>query len=80
LITFGIYQYLRHPAYFGWYWWSIATQVILCNPLAIGGYAYAAWRFFDERIEEEEKTLVEIFGSDYERYRSNTVVGIPFIK
>jgi protein-S-isoprenylcysteine O-methyltransferase len=27
LVTDGVYSYLRHPSYFGWFWWSIATQV-----------------------------------------------------
>jgi len=80
LVTFGIYQYLRHPSYFGWFWWSIAIQVILMNPIGLAGSAYVAWRFFEDRIEAEEKTLIEQFGSDYERYRSVTPVGIPFIK
>jgi protein-S-isoprenylcysteine O-methyltransferase len=27
LVQDGVYRYLRHPSYFGWFWWSIATQV-----------------------------------------------------
>ena len=27
LVTHGIYAYLRHPAYFGFFWWSVGTQV-----------------------------------------------------
>ena len=27
LITHGIYNYFRHPAYVGWFYWSIGTQV-----------------------------------------------------
>ncbi|CAM9936028.1 unnamed protein product, partial [Discosporangium mesarthrocarpum] len=27
LVTWGVYRYLRHPSYFGWFWWSIGTQV-----------------------------------------------------
>jgi len=79
LVTFGIYHYLRHPAYFGWYWWVIATQVVLCNPLMTVAYAIVAWRFFDERIKDEEETMVEFFGNDYQRYRAMTPVGIPRI-
>ncbi len=80
LITFGIYQYLRHPSYFGWFWFSIGTQVMLTNPVCIGLYAWASWRFFANRIPEEEATLIEFFGAEYERYRSRTPVGIPLIK
>eukprot|EP01118_Nematostelium_gracile_P009292 TRINITY_DN311_c0_g1_i1.p3 TRINITY_DN311_c0_g1~~TRINITY_DN311_c0_g1_i1.p3 ORF type:complete len:102 (-),score=35.90 TRINITY_DN311_c0_g1_i1:98-403(-) len=80
LVTVGIYQYLRHPSYFGWFWWFIATQVLLCNPIMIGVYAWAAWNFFNERIEEEEENLVKFFKEDYQRYRAITPVGIPGIK
>lgn len=23
----------RHPSYMGWFWWSIGTQLLLCNPV-----------------------------------------------
>eukprot|EP00904_Undaria_pinnatifida_P000818 jgi/Undpi1/10737/HiC_scaffold_29.g13185.m1 len=26
LVTRGVYKYLRHPSYFGWFWWSLGTQ------------------------------------------------------
>ena len=41
LVTTGVYTYLRHPSYCGWFWWSIGTQVLLCNPLCIVAYAVA---------------------------------------
>jgi len=79
LVTFGIYNYLRHPAYFGWFWWAISTQVLLTNPICICAWSYAAWRFFAGRIPQEEATLVEFFGNDYVQYRARTPVGIPLI-
>lgn len=30
LITHGVYQYMRHPSYVGWFIWSIGSQVGLC--------------------------------------------------
>ena len=33
LVTSGLYAYLRHPSYFGWFWWSVGTQVLLGNPV-----------------------------------------------
>lgn len=27
LVTRGVYRFLRHPSYFGWFWWSLGTQV-----------------------------------------------------
>ena len=25
LVTHGIYSTFRHPAYFGWFWWSVGS-------------------------------------------------------
>jgi protein-S-isoprenylcysteine O-methyltransferase len=33
LITHGIYESYRHPAYVGWFWWACGTQVLLANPI-----------------------------------------------
>ena len=38
LVTDGIYTYLRHPSYFGWFFWSIGTQILLGNILCFVGY------------------------------------------
>lgn len=27
LVTWGVYSLFRHPAYVGWFYWSIGTQV-----------------------------------------------------
>lgn len=29
LVKHGVYRYMRHPSYVGWFWWSIGTQVII---------------------------------------------------
>eukprot|EP01120_Amphizonella_sp_Union-15-10_P006486 TRINITY_DN2096_c0_g1_i1.p1 TRINITY_DN2096_c0_g1~~TRINITY_DN2096_c0_g1_i1.p1 ORF type:complete len:126 (-),score=16.98 TRINITY_DN2096_c0_g1_i1:5-382(-) len=79
LVTHGIYAFLRHPAYFGWFWYSVSTQLLLTNPLCICLFAFASWRFFSERIPEEEKNLIKFFGKAYEDYRERVHVWIPFI-
>lgn len=79
LVTSGIYHYLRHPSYFGWFWWAVGTQILLSNPISTIAYAFAAWMFFYNRIRVEERTLIKFFGSEYENYRKRTFVGIPFI-
>jgi len=79
LVTSGIYSILRHPAYFGWFYWSVGTQVLLSNPLGLLAYAYVSWRFFYNRIPFEEATLVRFFGADYVAYRQRTSIGIPGI-
>eukprot|EP01136_Pigoraptor_vietnamica_P000146 Opistho-1_new@25083 len=79
LVTIGIYGRLRHPSYFGWFWWSIGTQILLCNPVSLVGFAVASWRFFRERIAYEEETLIEFFGDSYKTCRSKVGTGIPYI-
>jgi hypothetical protein len=41
---------LRHPSYFGWFWWAISIPILLANPLSFVAYCYAAWSFFADRI------------------------------
>lgn len=79
LVTSGVYSYFRHPSYVGWFYWSIGTQVILCNPVCIVGYTIASWRFFRERIEEEELSLIHFFAEAYVEYKKKVPTGLPFI-
>jgi protein-S-isoprenylcysteine O-methyltransferase len=95
LVTTGLYSYLRHPSYFGFFWWGLGTQVILGNTVSFVVYAGVLWYFFYKRITrtsftprgkavwliglDEEKHLVNFFGDDYKAYRARTRVWIPFI-
>jgi len=79
LVTNGIYAYLRHPAYFGFFWFSVGTQLLLVNPLCLLGYAAASFYFFYDRIPYEEDLLVQFFGEEYLLYRQRTWLGIPFL-
>ena len=88
LVTTGLYSYrlmrcvicrfFRHPAYTGWFYFSIGTQVLLNNPICTLLYMGAAWYFFYDRIPYEERFLLSFF-SEYEEYRNHTHIFIPFI-
>lgn len=80
LVTDGIYKYMRHPSYFGFFWWFVGTQLYLGNTVMLMGGIYKLWSFFKARIEYEEGLLVKFFGQDYIQYRGKTPVGIPFIR
>ncbi|XP_036388203.1 protein-S-isoprenylcysteine O-methyltransferase-like [Megalops cyprinoides] len=80
LVTSGVYSCFRHPSYVGWFYWSIGTQVVLCNPVCVLGYTLASWRFFRERIEEEELSLILFFGEEYLEYKRKVPTGLPFIQ
>lgn len=53
LVKTGIYAYIRHPSYFGFFWWGMGTQFMLGNPICAVGYALALWKFFSSRIRGE---------------------------
>ncbi|KAH7731943.1 Protein M01E11.1 [Aphelenchoides avenae] len=80
LVTTGIYAWVRHPGYLGWLLWSVGTQLILCNPFCVVAYGYVTFHFFDERIYDEERYLIEFFGQRYIRYQKRVSLGIPGIK
>ena len=81
LVTDGVYRFVRHPGYCGWFWWSVGTQVMLANPLSAIGFAYFSYRFFAHRIKQEEALLEssDFFGDEYTRYKATTPTYIPFI-
>lgn len=79
LVTDGIYSWFRHPSYVGWFYWSLGTQLMICNPICLVGYVFVSWRFFKNRICEEEITLLHFFGEEYATYQENVPTGLPFI-
>ena len=79
LVTSGIYSILRHPSYFGWFYWSVGTQILLCNPICTVIYTLASWQFFNSRIPFEEESLVRFYRQSYIDYCKSTWIGIPFI-
>jgi protein-S-isoprenylcysteine O-methyltransferase len=79
LVTHGIYNVMRHPGYFGFFLWSVSTQLLLCNPVSVVAFTVVTWRFFDDRIRHEEDLLVSFFGKQYEDYRTVTPTRIPYI-
>ncbi|KAI0969190.1 putative isoprenylcysteine carboxyl methyltransferase [Xylaria arbuscula] len=80
LVTTGVYSFLRHPAYFGFFYWGIGTQLVLGNPICFTGYVIVLWKFFASRIKSEEGDLIRFFGEDYTDYKRRVGTGIPFIR
>lgn len=79
LVTGGIYSVIRHPGYFGMFVFAVGTQLFLRNPISVVVFAAVLWKFFSDRIEEEETALVAMFGRDYVEYRGRTRTWFPFI-
>ncbi|ORC92162.1 putative prenyl protein specific carboxyl methyltransferase [Trypanosoma theileri] len=81
LVEDGIYAVLRHPAYFGFFWRTVCSQLLLANPICLVLHTVVTWVFFAKRIPYEEELLSseEFFGDRYKAYKVRTWVGIPFI-
>ena len=79
LITHGIYQHLRHPAYLG------LLCLILGIPLSMGSWAGIIIAFIGGipsivfRTVIEERSLRVWFGADYEKYSKNSWRLIPYV-
>ena len=59
----------------------LGTQVTLANPVCLIGYIWASWKFFEDRIHDEEITLIQFFGDEYIEYQKNVPAsGVPFVK
>lgn len=80
LVTHGVYRFVRHPGYFGFFIWSIGTQIMMCNPISAVAFSLVVWRFFEQRIPYEEYFLRRFFGSQYDDYAQRVSSGIPFVK
>ncbi|XP_057449299.1 protein-S-isoprenylcysteine O-methyltransferase A-like [Lotus japonicus] len=79
LITHGIYRFIRHPGYCGFFIWSVGTQIMLFNPISTIGFAVVVWNFFAKRIPYEEYFLRQFFRAQYEEYARKVVSGVPFV-
>ena len=80
LVTSGIFSYVRHPYYVGWFLWSLGTQIVLLNPICFVLYGGILWVSFNKSIIDEEESLYQFFGNAYSDYHTKVPVGIPFIR
>ncbi|KAI1822302.1 putative isoprenylcysteine carboxyl methyltransferase [Xylaria intraflava] len=79
LVTTGVYSFVRHPAYFGFFYWGVGTQLVMGNPICFTAYAIVLWQFFASRVRDEEGELVRFFGDEYTKYRKRVGTGMPFV-
>lgn len=76
LVTTGIYAYVRHPQYLGFlvltlginFLWTTFSTLILWPILALLYYRLA---------KEEEKSIEEKFGEEYQKYKNTVPMFIP---
>ena len=79
LITEGIYRKIRHPMYSAFWLWAAAQALLLPNWVAgFAGMVGFGILFFG-RIAEEERMMLEAFGTRYREYMARTYRIIPLI-
>eukprot|EP00474_Spongospora_subterranea_P005940 CRZ06398.1 hypothetical protein [Spongospora subterranea] len=79
LVTSGVYSVVRHPSYFGFFWFTMGAQILLGNPLCMVVFALCLWKYFTQRIEYEEYLLINFFGEQYQQYRTRVPSCIPLL-
>lgn len=81
LVTNGVYSVLRHPSYFGFWFFAIGVQLLLENWGNLLLNFIVLTKFLKVRIEFEEWFLVHrIFGDEYVEYKNRVGVWIPFLR
>lgn len=80
LIRSGPYGFARHPIYTGLLLASAANAVAIGQWRGIVAFAFFATAFL-LKLKREERFLREMFGEDYERYRSEVgaLISVPRI-
>jgi protein-S-isoprenylcysteine O-methyltransferase len=53
LVRTGIYGWSRHPSYFAFFYWALASQVFIGNPVSFVVFSVVLYRFFSSRIKSE---------------------------
>lgn len=80
LVTNGPYAFMRHPGYAGFFVWAVGLQLCLGNPGTLALFVHILIPFFEGRIKDEERALLERFGSEYLAYRRRTRSGLLFVE
>lgn len=79
LIDTGLYGYVRHPMYSGFWLLALAQAALLPNWIA-GLSGVVGWSIlYFLRVGREEKLMIETFGDEYLDYMKRTKRVIPLI-
>ncbi|WP_421725683.1 protein-S-isoprenylcysteine O-methyltransferase [Bauldia sp.] len=79
LVDTGLYAYVRHPMYTGFWLLALAQAALLTNWIA-GLSGVVGWGIlFFLRVGREEQLMIETFGDDYRDYMQRTKRVIPYL-
>ncbi len=80
LITQGVYRYIRHPIYAGFWLWGIAQPLLLQNWIAGWVMLVTFIPLYWVRVPHEEQVLLARFGEEYQSYIARTGRVIPRLR
>ena len=80
LVSDGLYHYIRHPFYAGFWLWCIAQPLLLHNWIAGFAMLAAFVPLYYVRVPREEQMLLGYFGEIYRKYMDQTGRTFPRIK
>jgi protein-S-isoprenylcysteine O-methyltransferase Ste14 len=80
LVSHGIYSRIRHPMYTAAFLLSIAQLLLLANFVVGPAFLLAFSILYFSRIDQEEKMMLDHFGSHYAAYTKRTNRLLPSFK
>ncbi|EDL44177.1 hypothetical protein PVIIG_01431 [Plasmodium vivax India VII] len=72
LVKSGVYKYMRHPCYTGWFYYALFLQLLLLNVFCFVLCFFVSWAYFYRTIKMEETYLLECYGEEYRSYKRET--------
>jgi protein-S-isoprenylcysteine O-methyltransferase Ste14 len=79
LVTTGIYAYIRHPMYAGFWLMALAQLLMVPNWIAGPAGMIGFGTLFFGRVYREEAMMISGFGDEYRAYMRRTARVIPWI-
>lgn len=77
LVTNGPYRLTRNPMYLGHLIFFLGLALLFSGPAWLVFVAHLVW--FDRRARRDESHMHELFGSDYDAYRTQVKRWVPGI-
>jgi protein-S-isoprenylcysteine O-methyltransferase Ste14 len=79
LVTSGVYAYVRHPMYAGFWLMALAQVLLLPNWIAGPAGLVGFGTLFFGRVHREEAMMISGFGDEYRAYMRRTARVLPWI-
>jgi protein-S-isoprenylcysteine O-methyltransferase Ste14 len=79
LVTTGVYAFVRHPMYAGFWLMALAQALLLPNWVAGPAGLVGFGMLFFGRVGREEEMMIEAFGDEYRSYMRRTARVVPGI-